>query len=159
MSRTTSEIVIPAALDPRAHATLVEALYRVHCEVFDGVSRDDFVHYVVDSPADDTQLLVHRDENGEVIGYMALHQFRRSLNGKPVVILRSEMGTLREHRGRGSNTRWGVSEIMRIAARNPGTPMYLLACLVHPSSYYLLSKVARKMWPHRNQRPEGELLE
>lgn len=154
----SNELVVPATLDAQAHASLVDALYRVHCEIFDGVSRDAFLHYVVDSPADHTQILVHRNTQGEIVGYFALHQFRRSVRSKPVLILRAEMGTLRDYRGQAGNVRFGMQEIMSITARNPGMPIYLLGCLVHPSSYYYLSKYARKMWPHRSQRPDAELL-
>jgi CRP-like cAMP-binding protein/uncharacterized protein (DUF2236 family)/bacterioferritin-associated ferredoxin len=158
MPRAPHEVVVPSTLDAQAHASLVEALYAVHSEIFDGVSRDAFVHYVIDSPADDTQILVHRNAAGEIIGYFALHQFRRSVRGQPALILRAEMGTLREHRGQAGNVRFGITEIGRIAARNPGMRIYLLGCLVHPSSYYYIAKFAPKMWPHRSNPLDAELL-
>jgi CRP-like cAMP-binding protein/uncharacterized protein (DUF2236 family)/bacterioferritin-associated ferredoxin len=158
MPRTTYELLVPETLDAKAHASLVDALYRVHCEIFDGVSRDNFVHYVIDSPADHTQVLVHRNEQREVVGYFALHQFRRSVRGQPVLILRAEMGSLREYRGQANNLQFGVREIGRIVASNRGMPMYLLGCLVHPSSYYYLAKYAVRMWPHHAQRPDADLL-
>ena len=116
------------------------------------------MHYVVDSPADKTQIVVHRTDDGEIVGYFAFHEFRRFVSGKPVMILRGEMGTLREHRGQATNMRFAVSWVADLVARNPGVSMYALACLVHPSSYYYLAKFARRMWPHRAQQPTPEIL-
>jgi len=158
MSRPAPEIVVPKLLSPEERATFTDALYRVHCELFDGVSRASFARYVVDAPADETRILVHRDSQGEIVGYFAGHTFRRTLRGAPVVVLRAEMGMLRGHRGGATNARYGFSEAARIVARSPGTPVYLLTCLIHPSSYDDLTRYARPVWPSPTHRPDAELL-
>lgn len=157
MPPARSEIVVPKSLQGPEREAFIDALHAVHSQIFDGVDRDAFVHYVIDSPADDTKILVHRDAAGELIGYFAAHQFRRTVRGKPSIILRGETGVLREHRGGASTLRFGFGEAMRIVGRNPGVPVYYLGCLVHPTSYHSLCKYVRPVWPSLEAPPDASL--
>lgn len=145
-----SHVVVPSRLAPPDKDALVASLYSAHIDIFDGVSRDEFARYVVDSPADETSILVHRDEHDDVVGYFASHTFEAEVDGKPAVILRGEAGLRRRFRGGASNTRFGVAQGLRALLRHPGRPIYYLGCLVHPSSYYNLAKHVRRMWPSRH---------
>lgn len=158
MVRPTPDTVIPGELTPDARAALTDALYEVHARTFDGVTREAFARYVVDSRADERWILLHRGPDGEIAAYYAVHLFRRSLQGKPVIVLRMEAGTPRESRGTTSNIRHGIARVASILRKNPGTPVYLLACLVHPRSYCTFAKYAWPLWPSPDHRPEGELL-
>ena len=62
-----SDIVVPNKLDPAARQGFIDALYKVHCEVFDGVSRDSFAKYVVESQAEN--LISAAKVYTELIGY------------------------------------------------------------------------------------------
>jgi CRP-like cAMP-binding protein/uncharacterized protein (DUF2236 family)/bacterioferritin-associated ferredoxin len=157
MPPVRSEVVIPSALESSAREAFTDALYAVHSRIFDGVDRDAFAHYVVDSPADETKILLHRDEAGEIVGYFAVHQFRRTVRGRPAVILRGETGVLREQRGGASTLRFGFGEAIRIVAGSPGVPVYYLGCLVHPTSYHSLCKYMRPVWPSVETPPDAEL--
>lgn len=157
MPSVRQEVVIPKTLDARAREAFVDSLYRVHSQIFDGVDRDTFVHYVVDSPAEQTQIQVHRDEAGDIIGYFAFHLFRRTVRGRPSAILRGETGMLREHRGGASNLRFGLAQGIKLFAQNPGVPMYYLGCLVHPTSYHYLCKYVSPVWPSVATPPDAEL--
>ncbi len=157
MPPVRSEVVDPTALEGRTREAFIDALYAVHSQIFDGVDRDAFVHYVVDSPADETKILVHRDRAGAPIGYFAAHQFRRVVRGKPAIIARGETGMLRQHRGGASILRFGFGEALRIMAGNPGVPLYYLGCLVHPTSYHALCKYLRPVWPSVDTPPDASL--
>lgn len=74
----------PLCLNRRSFEALVSSLYAVHCEIFDGVSHDEFSHYVVGSRADETRIQVSYGEEGDVAGYVAAHSFRRKLRGELV---------------------------------------------------------------------------
>ena len=63
-----SDIVVPNKLDPAARQGFIDALYKVHCEVFDGVSRDSFAKYVVESQAEQTWIS-GAEVYAELIGY------------------------------------------------------------------------------------------
>lgn len=158
MLRSAPEIIVPQKLSPEERATLTDALYRVHSELFENVSRASFARYVVDAPADETRIVVHRGVTGDIVGYFAGHLFRRTLNGAPVTVLHVTRSALRDHPGAASSRRRGFAEVARIVAQNPGTPVYLLACLLHPSGYSNLSRYAETMWPMPAHPTDGETL-
>ena len=149
-----SEALIPAELGAAARAQLIDDLYRVHVEIFDGVDRAAFAAYVVESPADHTSILVHRDSAGAIVGYFAEHEFHRTLHGRPCVVLRGEAGLLRAFRGSQSNLRFGLGVAARLLLAAPSRPVYYLGCLVHPSSYYQLARYMRPVWPSRQAQPD-----
>ena len=149
-----SEVLVPAELGAAARAQLIDDLYRVHVEIFDGVDRAGFAAYVVESPADRTSILVHRDGAGAIVGYFAGHEFHRTLHGRACVVLRGEAGLLRAFRGSGSNLRFGLGVAARLVLGSPNRPVYYLGCLVHPSSYYQLARYVRPVWPSREAQPD-----
>jgi hypothetical protein len=154
MSRIGStEIIVPKSLTEQEKQRFVDALYRVHCEVFDGVERESFAKYVVLSKADHTWIQVHKNEAGEIVGYFAVHVFERELRGEPSAVFRAEAGTLRAYRGGNSNARFGITQALRYMAKNPGRRLYYLGSLVHPSSYSLFTKYFDVVWPTARETP------
>lgn len=153
-----SDVVVPSKLGPVARQELIDALYKVHCEVFDGVSRDSFAKYVVESKAEHTWINVHRNLAGEIVGYFALHIFERELAGKESAIFRAEAGTLRAYRGRSTNTRFGFKLGLPYLLRHPGRRVYYLGSLVHPSSYCLFAKHFDVVWPSARHPPPPPVL-
>ena len=149
-----SEVLVPAELTAAARGQLIDDLYRVHVEIFDGVDRAAFAAYVVESPADRTSILVHRGPGGAIVGYFAGHEFHRTLHGRACVVLRGEAGLLRAYRGSGSNLRFGMTVAARLVLGAPNRPVYYLGCLVHPSSYYQLARYVRPVWPSREAEPD-----
>ena len=115
-----SDIVVPNKLDPAARQEFIDALYKVHCEVFDGVTRDSFAKYVVESQAEHTWINVHRNHAGEIVGYFALHIFERELAGKASAIFRAEAGTMRAYRGGDTNMRFGLKLACLTCCATPG---------------------------------------
>jgi len=153
-----SDIVVPNKLDPAARQEFIDALYKVHCEVFDGVSRDAFAKYVVESKAERTWINVHRNDAGEIVGYFALHIFERELGGQASAIFRAEAGTMRTYRGGDTNTRFGLKLALPYLLRYPGRPVYYLGSLVHPSSYSVFAKLFDVVWPSARHPPPPAVL-
>jgi hypothetical protein len=154
-----SDVVIPGKLDAAARNGFIDALYKVHCEVFDGVSRDSFAKYVVESQAEQTWINVHRNDAGEIVGYFALHVFERELGGQPSAIFRAEAGTLRNYRGGNTNTRFGLGLALPYLLRHPGRRVYYLGSLVHPSSYCLFARLFDVVWPSSRHPPPPPVLD
>lgn len=140
----------PRHMPAAARAALADELYRTHRTVFDGLDRDGFAAYVIESPADDTRVFVLRDEAGEARGYCASHVFRQEHLGRPMIIVRMEIAAEPAWRHRRFAAPFICGEAMRLALRHPGTPRYMLACFVHPSAYVSLTRHAR-VWPN----PDG----
>jgi CRP-like cAMP-binding protein len=153
-----SEVVVPSKLDPAAREAFIDALYKVHCEVFDGVTRDAFAKYVVESQAEQTWINVHRNHAGEIVGYFALHIFERELGGQSSAIFRAEAGTMRSYRGGNTNTRFGLKLVLPYLLRHPGRRIYYLGSLVHPSSYCLFAKLFDVIWPSARHPPPPAVL-
>jgi len=155
----TSEVVVPAELSPAARESLIDSLYQIQREVFDGVDRQAFARYVVLSEADRTSILVHRNAAGEIVGYFAVHQFDRELAGEPVTIFRAEAGTARAYRGGNANNRFGLWCGLRALLANPRRRFYYLGSLVHPSSYSLFTKYFPVVFPSAGVQTPPEVLE
>ena len=153
-----SAVVVPSTLEPAARQEFIDALYRVHCEVFDGVSRDSFAKYVVESKAEQTWINVHRNDAGEIVGYFALHIFERELAGQLSAIFRAEAGTMRSYRGGNTNTRFGLKLALPYLLRYPRRRVYYLGSLVHPSSYSVFAKLFDVIWPSTRHPPPPAVL-
>ncbi|MFO0608744.1 MAG: cyclic nucleotide-binding domain-containing protein [Polyangiales bacterium] len=158
MPRSAPETIVPSKLRADEREALTDALLRVRCDTFEGVDRADFARRVVSPAADETRILVHRDAQGEVVGYFAAHLHRCSLHGAPVIVVSIELAARHGHRGVNAGVRGGFAEVARVVARHPATPVYLLACALHPSGYDRLARYARPVWPGPADAPDGELL-
>lgn len=158
MSRiANTEVIIPKSLSPEARGELIDALYAVHNEIFDGVERESFAKYVVESKAEHTWIQVHKNEAGQIVGYFAVHIFERQLGGVPTAVFRAEAGTLRAYRGGNVNARFGLALALRYLLKNPGRRAYYLGSLVHPSSYSLFARYFGEVWPRREAQTPAEL--
>lgn len=142
-------VVDPEALDDVGRQALIDELYAAHAQIFDGVSKAAFAAYVVDSPAQRTRIEIYR-ARGRVVGYQAVHTFVRTVAGQRWVVVRAEMGKLPAYR-RDANGRLMIAEVLRACLRYPGARKAFLGCLVHPSAYLALARVAPEIYP----RPEA----
>ena len=146
MSQTVqTQRIDPSRLAADTKQALIDELYATHCQIFDGVSKQVFANYVVNSPAQRTRIEVLRVE-GEVVGYTAVHTFVREIAGQRRVVIRAESGKLPAYR-RSANGALIISEILRACLRYPQLPKAFLSCLIHPSSYLALGHVAPQIYP------------
>lgn len=156
-SIASTEVVVPRTLGPAAKSALIDALYNVHKEIFDGVDKDAFVKYVVESRAEQTWVLLHKSAAGQIVGYLAIHVFERRLSGQLTAVFRAEAGTLRAYRGRNTSVNFSLQKFIEYLVRHPGRPVYYLGSLVHPSSYSLLAKYAEIVWPNPSSPTPSEM--
>lgn len=134
-------------LDGLARAQLGDALYPVHRQIFDGVTRESFQRYVIDSNAARTAIQICIGEYGQPVGYTALHFFERMVAGQPATIIRCELGLLPAYRGRSAPGVFIIAKLVKCLTDSPGRPVYAFACPIHPSSYYAFSRHAGELWP------------
>jgi hypothetical protein len=154
----TTEIIVPRSLSPQGRHQLIDALYAIHQQIFDGVERELFVSSVIEPKAEHTWIQVHRNEGGDIVGYFALHIHERRLNGVLTAVFRAQAGSLRAYRGGNITMRFGLALLLRYMLRHPGRRAYFLAQLVHPSSYALIAKYFGELWPRREVETPPELL-
>ncbi|PTL76251.1 cyclic nucleotide-binding domain-containing protein [Vitiosangium sp. GDMCC 1.1324] len=154
----SSEVVVPKSMSSEERGKLTDALYEVHRQIFDGVEREAFAKYVVDSKAEHTWIQLHKNEEGEIVGYFALHIFDKQFGGVPTSVLRAEAGSLRAYRGGNANARFGLKMVVNYLLKHPGRRAFYLGSLVHPSSYSLFAKYFDEVWPRRETQVPPELL-
>lgn len=149
-----SVVVAPALMDAPDREKLVDELYLVHCDIFDGVSKEDFASYVVYSKANETRILIHKNAQGQSVGYCAIHFFEQNLEGRQFTVIRMEAGLMRAYRGKNRNAPFVCRQVLAYRLTRPGRRVYYLGALVHPSSYMLLDKYATRVWPSAQQSSE-----
>lgn len=147
MNAVTTQIVNPKDLTAADRQRFAERLYRLHHAIFDGVEREDFDRYVVNSSAAETRIGVFVGADGEWGGYAAIHRFEVSLGGRCHMVIRAEAGLLKAYRKRGLGGRFIAREATRMRLRHPLSPMVYLGTLVHPSSYAAFHDNATGVWP------------
>jgi hypothetical protein len=135
------------AMAPGDRLALGHRLYRIHCQIFAGVSEDNFHANVIVPPADRNLVQLYLDSDGEMAGYCAVHRFRRRLRGREISVIRAEAGLRPEFRGRGATYWFGITYALRLKLRHPLTPVYYLGTLVHASSYHLFCKYFPWVYP------------
>ena len=153
-----NEVVEPSTLSTADQEALISSLYSVHCEIFDGVSRDQFAQYVVRSTAKKTRIQLSYGENGEIAGYLAMHAFRPQLRGEECTVLRAEAGLRRAYRGNASTAGFALSNILKTHWEYSG-PLFYLGCLVHPSSYTLMANHVPTVWPGQGVDIPDDILD
>ncbi len=153
------QIVVPTRLSEPKRAELSRQLYKVHQRIFAGVSAEGFRRHVVDAPAESTVIQLYLASDGQVVGYCALHRFRRRVRGRNAIVLRAEAGLLPEYRGRGAAYGFGMIRAAAERIRHPFTPIYYLGTLVHASSYHLFCKYFSRVFPHPAQQTPTDMQE
>lgn len=149
--KTYTETLDPSTCTGQQRQTLIEEMYRVQATVFRGVSRDEFVQYVIDSSAQQSWIQLFRNSAGELVGYLAVHRFDIEDEGELCSVFRSEAGMLREYRGRTNVGMYLGRIILGHLLRRPLRKTYFLGCLIHPSSYHGMVRYASEIWPHPSQ--------
>ncbi len=144
-------VIDPARSSPAERAHLVDELYAVHCEIFDGVDRDAFVRTVIDSDGAMTRIQLFREPSGAVAGYVAIHGYLRELEGRQTLVVRSEVGVRREWRGSTPHAPFVIGQTLRLCVRYPLHRKMVFACPVHPSSFYGLTRRAVRSWPRPSE--------
>jgi len=159
MSRIAStEVILLQTLGPAERQQLADALYAVQKQIFDGVDRDAFMNFAIESKAEHTWIQVHRNAAREIVGFFCLHVFERILDGKLTALFRAQAGSLRAYRGGNVTMRFGLALLLRYMLRHPGRPAYYLGTLVHPSSYSLIAKYFKEMWPRQEAQIPPQLF-
>ena len=138
-------------LSSEAREALSQRLYSLHSRIFDGVSYETFRKYVVFSTAWRTWLYVRQTPAGEWVGYTALHAFRKTLQGRPVLVFRMEMGSLETYRGYDLTILHVLAKMIGASLRHWHRPTYIFSSFVHPSSYALAARYCPVVWPNRDQ--------
>ena len=150
------DVIDPSILTSEDKERFTDALYQLHLRIFDGVTRDQFVSYVIESPADWTRIRIYRNAENKWIGYCAVHRSEIRVFDRSRVIFRAEAGIMREYRGRSKTLWFGFSEAIKYRIWHPMCDLYYLGSFVHPSVLYMFSRYFGEYYPRADTRlPES----
>ena len=152
-------LVEPTQLSDYERHTLSQRLYSVHQKIFAGVSAEEFHRHVIEPPAEATSIQLYCAADQSVIGYCAVHRYRREIHGRNAIVIRAEAGLLPEYRGRGATYGFGILRTMIEKLSHPFARVYYLGTLVHPSSYHLFCKYFRRVYPHPDIETPADIRE
>jgi hypothetical protein len=133
---------------PDEREALARQLYAVHVQIFSGLDFEGFRKYVVERPSWHTWIYIRHNQQHQLVGYTALHEFRLKIKGKPATVMRLEAGTLPSFRGRDLTMVYGLMRLLRIWLAHPLQRLCIFAALTHPSSYTFLARYAPVIFPH-----------
>ena len=133
---------------PDEREALARQLYAVHAQIFSGLDFEGFRRYVVERPSWHTWIYIRHNQQHQLVGYTALHEFRLKMKGEPATVIRMEAGTLPSARGRDLTMVYGLMRLLRIWLAHPLQRVCIFAALTHPSSYTFLARYAPVIFPH-----------
>lgn len=138
-------------LNSQERQSLSQQLYPLQAQLFTGVDSETFRRYVVDSSAWRTWIYLHRSEQGELVGYLALHTFRRVIHGRRRQIFRMETGKLPAFRGKDLTILRALGRMLLHNLSGLRYESFFFASMVYPASYAMAAKYAPRIWPTLRQ--------
>jgi len=126
---------------------LSQRLYPLQEQLFTGVDYEAFRRYVVDSTAWRTWIYLQHSEQGELVGYLAMHTFRRVIHGKRRQIFRMETGKLAAFRGQDLTMLRALGRMLLHSVSGLRYESFFFASMVYPASYAMAAKYAPRIWP------------
>lgn len=154
----SAERIDPATLDAQRKAALTETLYAVHRTVFDGLDQEAFDHYVVNSRARQTRILLYRNRQKELVGYFGVHRFEIEVGGEPLVVFRGEVGLLPAYRQKDANLSFWWTEAARFKLLHPRKRVYFFFVPVSPSFYAMAARYTHTAYPGRDRNVPADML-
>jgi hypothetical protein len=95
----------------------------VHRAVFTGLNEAEFDHYVVNSLAQVTRIVLYRRRQNELIEYFGVHRFETCVDARPIVVFRGEVGFCRVI---GKGTLETIGDLDR-----PDTPRFSITAAIY----------------------------
>jgi CRP-like cAMP-binding protein len=154
----SSKVVLPKIMNEADRSRLADELADLYAEVYDGATRDDVLRTIFETKSEFTTVLVHRSDEGTVVGYFAIHFHERLFRGVQTVVIRSSVATRRAYRGNNSNITWAMGVLLNYWLAHPGRPIYGMGAMAHPSSYLHVVRYVDEFWPRPNEPVPPDIL-
>jgi hypothetical protein len=151
--------IISSAIDPKKLSStekkqLTEDLYRVHSDIFDGVSKEAFRRYVLDAPTFRSRIFTFQNEDGNIVGYITHQQYVVRIGSHKRNVFRTEVGLQPIYRGCNSASMILFRENLKAYIRTGFRKAWFVATPIHPTPYRIAVRHLHAIYPHPN-RPMG----
>jgi hypothetical protein len=156
---TSSRTVRPAQLDDAGRGALYQDLLALNQQIFDGPWLQAVTEGLTKGLHGKTTLRLYFNAQQQCVGYAALLGDEFEHEGKPWTVFRAITGLLPEYRGRQSVLGFYLSELTGYALRNPRRRVFFFTPVVHISSYRVLARHAREMYPLPGRPVPADVME
>jgi hypothetical protein len=157
-SIASSRIIHPEQLDADARARLLEEL-QINRQIFDGPGLAALIEALASGSLCKTTLQCYYDQAGRCVGFAALLCDEFEHDGAPWSVFRAMTGLIPAYRGRQSVTGFYISTLASYFLRHPGRKVFFFTPVVHASSYRLLARYAKEMYPHPDRPVPPRMME
>lgn len=154
-----TKTVSPQELDEAERTALLHTLLALNQEIFDGPGLTAVIEAIAKGTLGLTTLRLYFDETERCVGYASLLCDEFEHEGEPWAVFRAMTGLLPEYRKRQSVMGFYISTVAAYLLRNPRRRTFFFAPLVHVSSYRLVARHAREMYPHPDQPVPARIWE
>jgi len=155
---TSSKAVVLREMSETDRSRLADEFVEMYAEIYDGSTRDDVLRTIFEVKSEFSTLLVHRNHEGTVVGYFAIHFHERHFRGVPTVVIRSSVAMRRAYRGNNSNITWALGVLVKYRLAHPDVPIYGMGTMAHPSSYLHVVRYVDEFWPRPNEPVPPDIL-
>jgi len=156
--KLTAKIIDPHSLSAEEKELLTTELFATHKCIFDGINKEEFGKYVVDSPANYTRIQVLRF-GAVIVGYIAFHAIECNVANYPVVAVRIQAGMLQQYRGQSYGQRFLMLEFLKAMIRYRVHEVWAVPLALNPVTYRALVHKFDRVWPHWGKpTPEYEQM-
>ena len=146
------EAVKPIQLTEKEKHELTDRLYKIHEEIFHGVSKAAFRKYVIEPDSKLTKIRIYRDVGGNDAGYLSFQVFETGPRRMDPFVVRTEVGFLPQYRRYNLTLPTLIRSAIAFQLKQLGRKGYFLATPVHPTPYRIGINQLPEVWPH----PERE---
>ena len=137
---------------------LSDRLFSIHSAIFSGVSREQFVKYVVNPATRKTKIYFLLDREGRDVGYITFQQFETLVDRRRQFVYRTEVGILPHFRGNNVSMRLMSREITKSYIASCFRKSYFLATPIHPNPYCAAYNSGVKLFPSPDRETPTHVL-
>ncbi len=158
-TRPRCNTIDPKHLPAAVRKQLAHELYAVQQCIFADTGEADFAAFLLDRRAKRNRVRVFRNVSRRIVGYQGVHLFEtRTDTGQSIAVFRAEAGLLRPYRRHHLTLQLALWEFVRYRLLHPCRKTYYLGSFVHPSSYHLVCRHCRELYPSYRQETPPEVL-
>lgn len=154
----SSKTFHPEQLDEDGKSLLLAEL-QINRQIFEGPGLQALIEALAKGTLCKTIVQCYYDQDGRCVGYAALLCDELEQDGEPWSVFRAMTGLLPEYRGQQSVLRFYITTLAGYLLRHPRRRVFFFTPIVHVSSYRLVARHAKEMYPHPDRPVPPRIME
>lgn len=125
-------------------------LFHLSKGIFGNITLEEVEHYVTYSGAERTYLMKYFNQKNDLVGFFALHMFKKQICGKHSIIFRAQTGLLHNYRRSKANMYFSLFKVIKYRLKYPFRKVYCFITTLSPSMYCVMAKHVVTIYPKYN---------